>query len=124
MFTIQGPWPNLQTTVIMPSAERANSKNLASSVQTMRTMDGTLYTYIKHKRGRRVHKWDIVVHRPKLLELKQFVKRYAGSVVKVTDHNGDQFTGYVTVNPLEAGGEGGQPDGGVYRVTVQLEEKV
>ena len=126
-FLVQAPWPALQTTLVTPSPSLGNNKNLASTVQTIRAMDGTVYTYVKSKRGRKVFSWDFLATREKTLEVKEFVRLYAGSVVLVTDHNGDKFRGYMTMNPLELKGEGragGYPSGEVYRYTLQLEELV
>lgn len=105
-----------------------NSKNLASSVQTMRTMDGTLYTFIKRKRGRKVHKWDFITSRDKAQEIKAFFDSYMGKVVRCYDHDEESHIGYITLNPIDLQGEGragGWP--GVqeaYRFTIQLEELV
>lgn len=127
MFIIQAPYPGLQTTVLLPAAELGNTKNLTSSVQTIRAMDGTLYTYVKSKRARKALTWDIIATKEKTLEVKEFVRRYAGSLTQVTDHSGTKFLGYMVMNPVElvgAGRAGGWPSGEVYSFSLQLEEKV
>lgn len=126
-FIIQAPYPLLQSSLVMSSPRSGNQKNLASTVQTMRSMNGTLYTYVKGKRGRKVWQWDMVVTKDKARETIQFIKLYSGGIVRVTDHEGVVHIGYVTVNPLEIQGEGragGYPSGEVYRLTISLEEKV
>lgn len=123
MFILQAPYPAVQTTVVLPSAELGNHRKLAATVQTIRAMDGTLYTFIKSKRGRKSYQWDIICTKDKSLEVKEFVKAYAGSLVSVADHNGTKFVGHLTMNPIEFRGEGGA--GGVtYSFSLQLEEKV
>ncbi len=128
MFRIQGPFPGYKSTVIMPSPEMGNAKNLASSVQTLRTMDGTLYTFIKRKRARKVHKWDFVTSHDKAQEVKAFFDSYMGGVVRCIDHEDVSHIGYMTLNPVElqgTGRAGGWP--GVqeaYRFSIQLEELV
>ena len=52
-FVIQAPYPLLQSTLLLPSPREGNQKNLAATVETMRSMNGKLYTYIKAKRGRK-----------------------------------------------------------------------
>lgn len=121
-FIIQAPYPLMQSTLLLPSPRIGNQKNLASSVQVMRSMSGKLYTYVKGKRGRKVFQWDFVSTKDKARETIQFVKEYSGGLVRVTDQDGATHLGWVTVNPLEISGEGGQPN--VYRWTISIEEKV
>ena len=128
MFRIQGPFPGYKSTVVLPSPEMGNAKNLASSVQTLRTMDGTLYTFIKRKRGRMVYKWDFITSRDKAQEVKAFFDSYMSRVVRCIDHEEDSYIGHMTLNPIELQGEGraggypGVPE--VYRFSIQLEELV
>jgi len=126
-FIVQGPFPLLQSTLVLPSPREGNQRNLAASIQTMRSMDGTLYTHVKSKRGRKAHSWDFLTTKDKAREAKEFVEQYAGGAVRITDHEGTTITGYITINPLELAGEGragGFPSGEVYRWTLSLEEKV
>jgi len=124
---VQAPYPLMQTTLLLRSPELTNTKKLSASVQTMRSMNGKLYTYIKSKRGRKVHTWDFLSSRDKMLEAKSFVKEYNGGLVKVVDQQGTIFIGYLTMNPLDSAGEGragGWPSGEAYRFGLQLEERV
>lgn len=126
-FIVQGPYPLMQSTLVLPSPREGNQKNLASTVQTIRAMDGKLYTYIKAKRGRMVHQWDFQTTKEKAQEAVEFVELYAGNVIRVTDHEQTSIIGYITINPLDLAGEGragGFPSGEVYRWTLSLEEKV
>ena len=126
-FIVQGPYPLLQSTLVLPNPREGNQKNLAASIQTMRSMDGTLYTYVKTKRGRKAMSWDFLTTKEKAQEAKQFIEQYAGGLIRVTDHEGTAIVGYITINPLEFAGEGragGYPSGEVYRWTLSLEEKV
>lgn len=126
-FIIQGPYPLMQSTLLLPSPKFGNQKNLASSVQVLRAMDGTVYTYVKPKRGRKVHRWDFVTTKDKVREVIQFVEEFSGGLLRTVDHDGTERIGYLTINPLEVTGEGragGFPSGEVYRWTLSLEEKV
>jgi len=126
-FLVQGPYPLTQTTLLLRSPELSNTKKLAAAVETMRSMNGTLYTYIKSKRGRKVHEWDFISSRDKMLEAKSFVEQYSGGLVRVVDHEGTSYIGYLNFNPLDSSGEGragGWPSGEAYRFSIQLEEKV
>lgn len=94
---------------------------------TVRTGNGDLYTYIKNKRGRKVHQWDFIVSYKKILEVKLFFRTYTGSLIRVIDHDDEQLIGYMNVNPWEAQGEGragGWPGNEAYGFTLQLEELV
>lgn len=127
MFIIQGPFPAMQSTVLLPSPEIGNQRGLAATVSTQRSMNSTLYTYIKSKRQRKIHTWDFVCARDKSREVKAFVDQYAGRLVRTEDHEGTQRVGYITLNPIELTGGGraaGWPGGEAYSVSLQLEERV
>jgi len=122
MLIIQGPYPALQTTVVLPSAQLGNQVNMSGTVQTLRSMNGTLYTYVIERRARRVFQWDILSTEQKSNEIKDFVRRYAGNKVKLTDHNETAYIGYITINPFESMGAGGGRGGEYYQFTIQLSE--
>ena len=126
-FVIQGPYPLMQSTLLLPSPKIGNQKNLASSVQVLRTMDGSVSTFVKPKRERKVRQWDFVTTKDKVREAIQFVEQYSGGLLRITDHNGESVVGYTTINPLDVSGQGragGFPSGEVYRWTLTIEEKV
>lgn len=126
-FVVQAPLPLVQTTLLLPSPLVGNQKNLASTVETIRSMNGRVYTYIKSKRGRMVYQWDFRTTKDKAREAREFIRIYNGKVVRVTDHNDSKIEGYITVNPLEFRGDGragGYPSGEVYTWTLSIEENV
>ena len=126
-FLLQAPYPLLQSSLLLPSPRLGNQQNLASSVQSIRSMNGVLYTYIKPKRSRMVYQWDFLGTKDKGRETVEFVNDYAGGLVKITDHEEVQRIGYITINPIELSGNGragGYPSGEVYRWTISFEEKV
>lgn len=127
MFRVEAPFPLLQSTLLLPSPEKGNSRNLTSSVQTLRAMDGKVYTHIKSKRGRKSHHWSFFVARDKYLEAKAFAEQYATRLVRTVDHEGTVRVGWIVLNPVEFSGEGraeSWPGGEAYRFDLQLEEKV
>jgi hypothetical protein len=126
-FLVQAPYPLMQTTLLLRSPLQANTQKLAATIQTVRSMNGTLYTYVKAKRGRKLFSWDFLSSKDKALEAKSFVKQYAGDLVRITDHEGTIRLGYITINPLEARGEGragGWPSNEAYSFTLSIEELV
>jgi hypothetical protein len=52
-FLLQAPYPALITTTLLPSPNWGDSVALKGTVTSMRSVDGTLYTYVKTKGARR-----------------------------------------------------------------------
>jgi hypothetical protein len=126
-FIVQAPYPAITDNLLLRSPEFSNQRNKAHTLSTIRTGDGTLYTYIKKKRGREVHQWEFKVSYKKMLEVKEFFRSFISDLVRIYDHNDTVYIGYMTVNPWEGSGEGragGWPGNEAYGFTLQLEEKV
>ena len=70
MFTLQAPYPALQTTTILRDPKFSDSEGLMVSVARKTAMDGTRYTYVKRK-DRRKLKWSFRLTRNKGLELRR-----------------------------------------------------
>jgi hypothetical protein len=100
MFQFQAPYPSLQTTSVLPNPRLGDSEGLRAEVKIKRTMDGTQYTYIKRKGGRRML-WTFKLTRNKGLEMRAFFQSYFASTVKVTDHNDRVWIGKFINNPFE-----------------------
>lgn len=86
---------------------------------------GKLYTYISTKDKRKKCNWGFTISRHKALELKAFYNAYNGSKVKITDHDGATWLGYIQVNPFELTGTSravGFPGGETMDVTIDFEE--
>jgi hypothetical protein len=101
MFMLQAPSPALQTTTALPSPQFSDSEALLDSVSTRIALDGTVYTYVKRRNGRRKFLWTFRMSRNKGLELRAFLQSYFASPIRITDHNGRVFVGYFTSNPFE-----------------------
>lgn len=101
MFQLQAPYPALQTTSVLPNPEFGDGENLANSVTAKRAMDGTLRTYIKRKNGRRKLSWSFVLTRNKGQEVREFIRSYYASKIRVTDHNGRVWVGNFISDPFE-----------------------
>jgi len=100
MFTLQAPHPSLQTTTVLPNPLFGDGENLLTDMSVRRTMDGTLYTYIKTK-GRRGLQWTFRLTRNKALELREFLLSYFASKIFVKDHTGRVWVGNFINNPFE-----------------------
>jgi len=126
MFKIDAPHPGYQTTTTLPSPNWGDSVQLTATLNSIRTMNGTLYTYKKPKKGRKRLQWDFTLARNKALELKAFLKVYYRCAMRVTDHNNSIWIGYLQNNPFEFIGEArayGFPGGETMTITLEFEEK-
>lgn len=100
MFTLQAPHPSLQTTTILPNPKFGDSESLRVEMMAKRAMDGTLFTYVKRKGGKKLQ-WVFQLSRNKGLEVRAFLQSYFASTIQVTDHNGRVWVGKFTNNPYE-----------------------
>ncbi len=125
-FMMRAPYPAAQTTVLMPAPKWGDSKGLAATIQTMRSVNGTLYTYVKSRNGRKKFQWEFEIARNKALELREFINAYRGAVVEVIDHDGDTWIGYLRNNPFEFTGVGraaGWPGNETMSLMLEFEER-
>jgi hypothetical protein len=104
MFLLQAPYPSIQSSVVLPSPKWGDSVGLVSTLQILRTMNGTRYTYVHSKDGRKTLQWDFTISRHKAFELRAFITAYHSYKIVVTDHNDDKWYGYLINNPFEYAG--------------------
>jgi hypothetical protein len=69
-------------------------------------MNGSLFTYVKSRNGRKRFQWEFEIARNKALELREFINSYQGGLMHITDHDGDIWIGYLKSNPFEFTGAG------------------
>ena len=101
MMTLQAPYPAVETATLLPDPELSDSEGLAVAVTRKLAMDGTRYTFVKRKDGRRKLQWTLRLTRNKALELRAFLFAYFASKVQIIDHEGRVWLGYFTQNPFE-----------------------
>jgi len=106
MFTFEAPYPAIQTTSLLPNPQFSDQEGVLDSVTRKLAMDGTRYTYVKRRSGRRKLRWTFRLTRNKALEVREFLRSYFASQVRVTDHNGRVWIGNFTGNPFEFEGSG------------------
>lgn len=123
MFIMRAPYPAVATTTAMPSPKFSDSQALGAIVQRMRAMDGTLYTYVNSKNGRKIYQWSFELARNKALEVREFINAYFGYKIQITDHNNTTIIGYLKNNPFdfEGAGRAGPNWPGEETMTVTLE---
>lgn len=126
-FILRAPYPGVETTTLLPSPRWGDSKAVSATVQSMRAMDGTLYTYVKSRNGRKRFQWEFEISRNKALELREFIDSYFSRLIHVTDHDGDTWIGYLRSNPFEFTGGGrageGWPGGETMIIRLEFEQK-
>lgn len=125
MFRIEGPYPDIQTTTILPSPSFGNVHEPVAIVKALRTMDGTLYTYTKSKNKRKKCHWEFKLSRDKALELKAFFTSYYRTQIRIMDHDSVIWIGYLQNNPFEFAGTGHAPSfpgGEVVDISIDFEE--
>jgi hypothetical protein len=125
MFVMMAPYPQLSTTTLMPSPNFGDSKLLRSSVKTMRTTDGTLYTYVISRDQLKKFKWDFVLSLNKAKELSDFIDTYFASKIKIIDHDDAVHIGYLKNNPVDFVGRSrafGWPGDEDVNISLELEE--
>lgn len=101
MFILQAPHSAPVATTLLPNPQWGDGENLTDEVMVKRAMDGTLYTYVKTKNGRRRLEWAFRLTRNKALELRAFIQAYYAAKIRVTDHNERVWVGWFTNNPFE-----------------------
>ena len=101
MIELAAPYPAIQTVTLLPNPQFGDGEAETCEVATKRAMDGTLYTYVKSKAGRRRLTLPLQVTRMKGLELRAFIQSYYASQVRLTDHLGQVWIGNLVNNPFE-----------------------
>jgi hypothetical protein len=100
MFTLQAPYPQLQTTTLLPSPQYGDAENQRLRVTRKYALDGTRYVYVKRKGGNRLQ-WQFKLTRNKSLELRAFIQSYFASVIRITDDSGRHWVGHFLNDPFE-----------------------
>jgi hypothetical protein len=101
MFIFEAPYPAIQTTSLLPNPQFSDQEGSLDTVTRKLAMDGTRYTYVKRRNGRRKMRWTFRLTRNKALEMREFLRSYFASSVRVTDHNERVWVGNFTSNPFE-----------------------
>lgn len=90
-----------QTITYLPNPVLGDSEALAVGLTRKFSVNGTRYTYVKHKYGRRKLIMQFDLTREKGKELHAFIRAYYSTKVLLTDHTGVQWLGNFTINPFD-----------------------
>lgn len=127
MFILIAPYPTCQTTCILPSPDWGNSREPVSTLQVLKSISGVTYTYTKIKNKRYRYHWDFNISRYKAIELREFLRIYRNSQIKIIDHNNEVILGYIQNNPIELTGEAlasNFPGNETMTVSIDFEETI
>lgn len=125
-FQMRAPFPYMSTTTTLPSPSFSDSTALTATINRMRSIDGTLYTYIHSKNNRRRYVWQFNLSAHKAIELREFLDSYFSNQIQITDHLGAIHVGYVKNNPFEFISEAAAfdwPGNETRSITLEFEEK-
>lgn len=101
MLELTAPWPEAACRIYLPNPSYGDSEGLTIEVNPKRAMDGTLYTYVKSKGGRRKILLSFTMTRLKAIEFSRFLNMYISKQIKIVDHLNRSWIGYITSNPVE-----------------------
>lgn len=122
-FIISAPVPALQSFIVIPNPEFADTEGKPVSVNFKRTMNGVKRTFIKSN-DRRILSWQFRLTRAKGVELQRFFTSYFRAKLQVEDHKGQLWQGYLTNDPFEFAAEtraGGWPGGEQVSIRVEFQ---
>ncbi len=127
MFKLEAPHPGYQTTILLPSPTWGNTLEVASSMASIRAMDGTLYTYVKARAGRKRFQFSFEIARSKAMELRAFIRVYYRFPVRLTDQDNNQRVVYMQSNPFELAANSKAesfPGGETVTISLDFEERL
>lgn len=93
MFILQGPYPTLVRTVVLPSPELLDTKTLPISVNWKQAIDGTNYTYsVLNRTVERLFTYNFDnVQYDKMTEMFEFYTLCSISEIRITDQKSLQY---------------------------------
>lgn len=96
-----GPYPGVQTYVFLPNPQFGDSEGYTMTLSRRRSMDNTLYTYVKSKDGRKRLQMRFRMTRMKMLEFRAFLLAYYRTKIELLDHEDQLWIGWIMTNPNE-----------------------
>jgi hypothetical protein len=118
------PYPAMQTYTYLPNPEFGDLEGSRQTVDIKRSINNTVYTYVKSKDLRKRLQLRFTLTRGKALELRAFIVSYYRSKIQLTDHLGQVWLGYITTNPNEFESTGravGAPGNELQNIQIEFE---
>ncbi len=101
MLTILAPLPTIAAKIYLPNPQFGEGEGHTVQVIPKRSWGGTLYTFVKTKNSRRKFSFSIQMSRLKGEEFKRFLLMYHKDQLRLIDHLGRSWDGWITSNPIE-----------------------
>lgn len=122
MMILQAPLPLPSTTTILPSPNLGDGEAPRPTIDIKQSMNGVLYTYVKSN-ARSKLQYSLTLSRMKALELRAFIAAYYRAQIRLTNHKGEVWDVYFTVNPFEFSGtsRSSGPGNSVMDITLEFE---
>ena len=119
---LRAPYPDVITRIRLPHVELGENESMSNSLTVKRSLNGTLYTYIKTNDDQQLLSFKFSMTRSKGEELKRFLISYLSKKVSILDHLDRTWVGYFTTNPVEfTTVKRNAPGGGYELVEVSLD---
>ena len=99
-ITLQAPYNLVSTAIVLPTPLFDDSENLVSNMTLRKSMNNTMYTYVKTSRNRLL-RYTFRLSRMKALELQAFVRLHNSDYIKIENWKGEVWKARLTLNPLE-----------------------
>lgn len=101
----------------LPNPSLGNSKSLNINTNFKMAMDGKVYSYIKTPIKRKFFMTFNSLTDDDITNIITFIKENGYQELNYNDHDGDDWTGKITSNPLETI----QPNRGFYSMVLEFE---
>lgn len=98
---LEAPYPAIQTIIYLPNPLFNDSEAITDSIQVLRSMTGIVRTYVKTTNNRRSITFNFKLSRLKGLELREFIRSYYRSSIRLTDHLGQVWNVKLSSNPFD-----------------------
>ena len=110
-FKSAAPYRLLQTTTLLPIPQFGDQEANLDTVSRKLAMDGTRYTYVKRRGGRRKLRWIFQLSRNKGLELRAFIQSYFASADQGGGPQRPRLGGQFHEQPVRVRHDGHGPPG-------------
>lgn len=121
---IEAPFPTPEVTIVVPNPRFDNGKSLTSDITILYAMDGTEYSYVRKRGGKKKYLWTFNLSKDKSDELLNFLQEYGSDKVLI-DWEGTLLAGYFSANPIElrtTERAGSWPGGELVTMTIEFQE--
>ena len=102
MIQIYAPHPDSEAILFLPKPEFGDGERPESRIQAKKAMNGDTYTHVTQGQPDAIHyRFAFNITRKKALELKEFIRLYAGSAWRIVWTGRPDIVANLMVNPLQ-----------------------